>query len=777
MTTQGKGKQKSGPGASRAPVADDAQQRLLDGLPDVVWLKNREGKYEAVNERFLSLYNLPLHGVVGKNDDDLFPADIAERYRKTDREVLECGETRRYEEIAQTGTGHRIVVECVKTPVYGKDGEVVGISGTTRNITEHWRADETLQKERETFLSILNSAPYGVLLIAPDGTYLYCNPEFVSITGYTLADIPSGREWFRKAFPDKETRKGVIGTWLADRHLKLVDREFPVTCKDGCVKDIEFRTTRLENDNSITMIADITRRKQAEEALRATEEKYRGIYENAIEGIFQTAPDGRFISANPALVRIFGYDSAEGLMESVTDAQLFVSPKQRDEYLQLMEIEGTVRGFEAQVYCRDRSVTWVSINARTVRDQGGGTLYYEGTVESITERKKLEAQLRHSQKMESVGTLAGGVAHDFNNILTTIMGYCSLMIMKAGDDHRFRGYLDQILEAANRASTLTQSLLAFGRKQPVEAQPMDINQGIRGVEKLLARIIGEDIELKTLLADGKLIVMMGEGQIVQVLMNLVSNARDAMPDGGVLQIKTEQVHLSGDFVKSHDGKDGAFACIEVSDTGSGMDERTRDQIFDPFFTTKEVGKGTGLGLSIVYGIVSQSDGYINVSSELGKGSTFTIYLPLLQSEKGVQTLREKVELRGGNETVLVAEDNSQVREIVTATLRDFGYVVIEAVDGEDAVQKFAEQADKIDLLLLDVIMPRKNGMEAYTQMKKMRPDIRAIFMSGYTGDILSRKGIGREGIPLISKPIVIEKLLTQVRQVLEKKPSQLSLFP
>ena len=279
------------------------------------------------------------------------------------------------------------------------------------------------------------------------------------------------------------------------------------------------------------------------------------------------------------------------------------------------------------------------------------------------------------------------------------------------------------------------------------------------------------------LSPENLIVVVGDGQIGQLLMNLATNARDAMPDGGTLTIRTERVHLSGGLMKTYEGREGTFAAIEVSDTGTGMDERTKDQIFDPFFTTKEVGKGTGLGLSIVYGIVNQNKGYVNVSSDQGRGTTFTIYLPLAEAEAVADRFLERAELRGGNETILVAEDNLQVREIVTTTLRDFGYTVTEAFDGADAVEKFNENPGAIDLLLLDVIMPRKNGKEAYTELKRIRPDIRAIFMSGYTGDILSRKGISREGIPMIAKPIVIEKLLRVIREVLDTKPSQLSLFP
>ncbi len=524
---------------------------------------------------------------------------------------------------------------------------------------------------------------------------------------------------------------------------------------------------------------DMTEGSVVEETLQQAEEKYRYLYDNAAEGIFQASLDGRFINANTALARTLGFDSPEELIERAADAgkQLYVSERRRQEYVDLMEKEGAARDFEVQLYCKDGTVQWVSLTARLVRDKDQNALCHEGILESVTERKKLEAQLLHAQRMESVGTLAGGVAHDFNNILTTVMGYCSLILMKAGPGAQITSYVNQIIEAADRASALTQNLLAFSRKEVTETKAVQVNESIKVVEKLLRRIIGEDIELRTSLSSERLVVVVGDGQIGQLLMNLATNARDAMLDGGVLNIRTEKVHLSGDFMKAYEGKEGAYAAIEVSDTGSGMDERTRDQIFDPFFTTKEVGKGTGLGLSIVYGIVRQNKGYVNVASQPGRGTTITVYFPLAESADSVVGIKQKEDLPGGSEVILVAEDSRDVRLIVATVLRDFGYTVIEAVDGVDAVEKFNENKDAIDLLLLDVIMPRKNGKEAYLELKKMRPDIRAIFMSGYTGDILSRKGIGREGIPIVSKPIVIEKLLKQIRDLLDTRTSQMSLFP
>lgn len=624
----------------------------------------------------------------------------------------------------------------------------------------------------------------GILRVGPDGAILGLNRIAARILGYDSAQeaIDAIKEKGDRLYAEPADRERLLQEVGRSDAEGGFETEF--YRKDGSVLKVLLNLDYLYGEGGEIIaieatIRDITAILEAERALREAEDRYRNIFENAIEGIFQVSPEGRIISANPAFARILGYESPEEIMTSMSnmDAQLFVSERRRNEYVQQMEVHGVVRDFEAQVYCKDRAVQWVTINSRRVDDDNGNLLFYEGIVEETTERKKLETQLRNAQKMESIGTLAGGVAHDFNNILTTIMGYCSLIMMKAGKGNPLLGYIDQIMEAANRATTLTHSLLSFSRKQVSEVKAIDVNETIKGVEKLLRRVIGEDIELKTSLSTEKLVVIVGEGQIGQLLMNVATNARDAMPDGGVLTISTEQVHLSGEITKKNNATEGLFAAIEVSDTGSGMDERTKDQIFDPFFTTKEVGKGTGLGLSVVYGIVKQNKGFIDVVSKPGKGTSIIAYLPLAEPASDAEPLHEKAELQGGSETILVAEDNVQVREIVTTTLRDFGYQVIEAFDGQDAIERFGECQGSVDLLLLDVIMPHKNGKEAYLEIKKRKPDIRTIFMSGYTGDILTRKGISREGIPMISKPIVIERLLAQIRNTLDKSPSQLTLFP
>ncbi|MBW2645299.1 MAG: response regulator [Deltaproteobacteria bacterium] len=419
---------------------------------------------------------------------------------------------------------------------------------------------------------------------------------------------------------------------------------------------------------------------------------------------------------------------------------------------------------------KDGGSVYVEVRSYPMKDDSGNVVSVIEVTNDITEKRKLGDQLRQAQKMEAIGQLAGGIAHDFNNILTAIIGYSNILQMKMSEDDPLRTEIDHILSSSHRAAQLTQSLLAFSRQQIIHPKPIRLNEIIDKVEKLLLRLIGEDIELKTILADKDLTIMADSGQIEQVLMNLATNARDAMPEGGILTVGTEVMNLDDMFIRTHgyDVKPGEYAVISVTDTGEGMDESTRKRIFEPFFTTKEMGRGTGLGLSIIYGIVTQHQGIINVYSEPGKGTTFKIYLPVIKlgvEEAEKETLPPP---KGGTETVLVAEDNKEVRQLLRIILERLGYKVVEAVDGQDAVIKFKENRDKIDLAVLDVIMPTKNGKMAYEEITKMRPGMKAIFMSGYSTDIIDKKGILEEGVNFVQKPIAPNELLRKVREVLDK---------
>jgi PAS domain S-box-containing protein len=425
---------------------------------------------------------------------------------------------------------------------------------------------------------------------------------------------------------------------------------------------------------------------------------------------------------------------------------------------------------EHRIVRPDGSLKHIKANGLVIRDAESKAVRMIGLNQDISGQKILEEQLRQAQKMEAVGQFAGGIAHDFNNILTAIVGFASLAQMKMpeGDPQRFN--IDQVLAAADRAAGLTQSLLTFSRKQVLTLRPVSLNDIIKKVDKFLGRIIGEDIKLQLVFKADDIIVNADSGQIEQVLLNLATNVRDAMPQGGIFTIVTEMVDIDEEYVDFYGyGTPGAYARLVVSDSGIGMDAETRKRIFDPFFTTKEVGKGTGLGLSIVYGIVKQHNGFINVYSEPGRGTTFSIYLPLAKGEqfaKAEQTVLPYP--TGGTETILLAEDDAVVRELSKTVLTEFGYTVIEAVNGEAAVEKFLENRDSIKLLLLDMVMPKKNGKEVYDEIKKTGSGVKVIFLSGYPVEVISNTGLLEDGSNLILKPVHPQTLLRMIRQELDR---------
>jgi PAS domain S-box-containing protein len=506
-------------------------------------------------------------------------------------------------------------------------------------------------------------------------------------------------------------------------------------------------------------------------ALTKSEAKYRSIFENSIEGIFQATPDGSYISANPALARIYGYDSPEELRNSEESAldQLCADSERRAEFIKVMEEEGGVVSFETQIRRKDGSPSWVSISARAIRSEEEVSLY-EGTVVDISDKKSLEAELFQAEKMEAVGRLAGGIAHDFNNILTGIMGYGALLNMKMDVNDPSRNYVEQIIKAAKNAADLTKGLLTLGKRQSIEPKSLNLNSIIKGAKKTLSRFVAGNIRLSVVQADRDIKIMADSTQIEQLLVNLVTNANDAMPSGGKLKISTGTAYLKREYVRTYGyGEPGEYAVLSVEDTGAGMDEKTRESIFEPFFTTKATGQGAGLGLSIVYGIVKQHDGYIDCKSEPGKGTVFTIYFPLIGSKVENVETPAAASPSGRAATILLAEDNPEVKNLLKEVLVNAGYKVIEASDGEDAVSLFKKNRNRIQLLILDMMMPRKNGKEAYDEIKESEPNIEAIMISGYSHDVLRRNGGIAEGLTFFPKPILPDQLLHKVRDVFTKQ--------
>jgi PAS domain S-box-containing protein len=495
----------------------------------------------------------------------------------------------------------------------------------------------------------------------------------------------------------------------------------------------------------------------------------RSLIEASLDPLVVTiGQSGRITDVNAATEKVTGKPREELIGTNFLD--YFTDPKKADAGYQRVFRDGMVHDYELEIRHRDGHVTPVLYNASIYRDETGNVAGVFAAARDISERKELENQLRQSQKMEAIGTLAGGVAHEFNNIMTAVIGYGSLLKLKLTNDSVLLSKVNALLHAADRAAVLVRSLLSFSRKQGSELKLTDLNELVSRVGELMQRLIREDIVLKVSLAEGLHSVMADNSQLEQILVNLLNNAQDAMPNGGEISISTSSVELGGEFFETHGfGEPGRYAVITFSDNGEGMEEEICQKIFEPFFTTKEVGKGTGLGLSICYGIIKQHNGYIICDSEPGKGTIFTIYLPITESEIEISEAYAHTPIVGGSETILIAEDNESVREIACEVLKEYGYKVIEALDGKDALSKFCDYKNMIGLIIIDVVMPRMNGCELYTEITRLKPGMKVIFSSGYSEGVMPEGMKGLKGLPVLSKPFVPDQLLRSVRKVLDGK--------
>ncbi|MEW6740317.1 MAG: PAS domain S-box protein [Nitrospirota bacterium] len=644
------------------------------------------------------------------------------------------------------------------------------IEALRREIAVLKQAAEERTLVEEQYKTIIRTSMDGFLLVDTEGRFLDVNDAYCHMIGYSRDELLKMRVQDIEAVESPEETAARIRKLMETGSDRFETRH---RHRDGRIIDIEVSVNYIKGDEGMlfTFLRDITERKQAEAQLRL----FRELLDQSIDSIYIVEPaTGRFLDVNQAACRDLGYTRDELLQRRVVDIQSQI----RDipawqAHVQELRAKGQ-NLFEFEALRKDGSHFPVEVSTRVVT--AGNESYVVAVVRNITEHKKaeeekakLEIQLRQASKMEAIGQLAGGIAHDFNNMLNAIMGFGSLLKMDMDKDSPLMSHVEQILDAAERAAMITHQLLAFSRKQVLDIKPVNINDSIRNIEKLLLRLIREDIKLKFILYEKDMTIMADSSQIGQILINLATNARDAMPEGGVLTIATEPVEIDSEFVKKHGyGEPGRYALVSGTDTGIGMDEKTRERIFEPFFTTKELGKGTGLGLSVVYGIVKQHNGYINVYSEPDMGTTFKVYLPLIKTEIFERQPSEVVPVRGGTETILVAEDDPGLRKLTKAVLEKFGYNVIAVENGEEAVNRFIENKDLIRLVILDVIMPEKGGKEAYDEIKKISPDIKVMFLSGYTGDILSLKGINEKEFEFISKPVSPNVLLRKVREVLDR---------
>jgi len=510
--------------------------------------------------------------------------------------------------------------------------------------------------------------------------------------------------------------------------------------------------------------------RESQAALRASEASYSALVQQAPLGIYRSTASGRFVSANAALARILGYDSPEQLLTLDMAHDVYADPEERRRLVEQDTYTDKVYDeLEATWKKKDGSRIRVQLSVRASRDQEGSVEFYEAFVRDITAQRQLEAHLAQAQKMEAIGRLAGGVAHDFNNLLTVILSYSDLLLENLPEGSSTGEDIGQIRKAAQGASELTRQLLAFSRQQVLEPKVVDLNVAVTGIERLLARVLREDIQLRCALAADAGTVRVDPGQLEQVIMNLAVNARDAMPSGGRLTVETANVDLDAAYMEAHPlAAPGRYVMLAVTDTGMGMDAATQARIFEPFFTTKEAGKGTGLGLATVQGIVQQSGGFIWVYSEPNHGTCFKIYLPRVD-EPVSETASAAAETTGGTETILVVEDVATVRAVTRRMLERYGYRVLEAADGEAAIRLAAKFGEPIHLLVTDVVMPNLGGRDLAEAFAKTHPNTKVLFMSGYTDDAVVRHGILQEDIAYLQKPFTPESLARKVRAVLDVK--------
>jgi len=652
---------------------------------------------------------------------------------------------------------------------------LASVGGQVALAIERKQAEEALRASEIRLRAIIETEPECVKLLAPDGTLLEMNPAGLAMIEAESASELIGRSVYDLVCPEYRDGFRAFTESVCKGHRGQM--EFELTSLKGTRRWMETYAVPLPSEPGdlfvcLAVTRDITERQRAEEALRRSEANYRSLVQGAPNGICRVSADGKLLDVNPALVEMLGYGSEAELLAVSLDHDVYRDPGERTRILQ--EHPERLVGVEVGWKRKDGTPITVRLSGRPVRDAAGAACY-ELIAENVTEQRLLEHQLRQAQKMEAVGRLAGGVAHDFNNLLMVIRGHTELSLDRLrADDWHYRK-VEQIQKAADRAAGLTRQLLAFSRMQVLQPKVIDLNAVVAEMGKMLPRLIGEDIELSIQVEPRLAHVKADPGQMEQVILNLAVNARDAMPRGGKLVIETANVELDEAYARRHPPLvPGRHVMLAVTDNGIGMGAETQSHIFEPFFTTKEKGKGTGLGLATVYGVVKQSGGYIWVYSEPGRGTTLKIYLPRV--EEPVEPSRPAQlagELPQGSETILLAEDERDVREVAREFLGMCGYTVLEAKDGVQAIEIASRHPGPIHLLVTDMVMPAMSGRELAARLAPLRREMKVIYMSGYTEYASVRQGELQQDEVLLTKPFTRSSLARTVREVLRGDKEQL----
>jgi two-component system, cell cycle sensor histidine kinase and response regulator CckA len=783
-------------------------EQIIENAPEAISIVDEELCILRTNGEFMRLFGFTAAEAAGQRLDHLIvPPDryaetawIAESIKTENKLSLETRRRRK--------DGSLVEVLLSTSPVT-LNGKRVGTYASYRDITEQKRAEElnaalyaiaarsqSAEDLQQFFAAIhnivgqlMNARNFYISLYDPQ-TQLLSFPYFVDEEDPTPVPKQLGRgltEYVLRSGESLLATPTVFEDLVRRGEVELIGASsldwlgVPLKCGTACIGALVVQSYNenarfSERDREILkfvsqQLAAAIEHKRYEEALRRSEARSRSLILSAAFGICRCNLHGKLLDVNPALITMLGYGSVEDLLQLDVRREVFVNPQELDRLADDYRRVGSLNGVEVQWKRKDGRAIIVRLSGCASISTDEPEEVLELIAEDITDRRQLEEQLRQAQKMDAVGRLAGGVAHDFNNLLMVINGYTEVLLEQLEQGSAVHHKVQSIQQAADRAATLTRQLLAFSRKQLLELKVVDVNTVVEDMERLLRPLIGENIELVTRLSSDTGHTRADAGQLEQVIMNLVVNAKDSMPDGGKLTLQSSDVTIR-EFSEHRFIAPGRYAVISVADTGLGMDKETQSRIFEPFFTTKEKGKGTGLGLSTVYGIVKQSSGYVFAQSEPGKGTTFHVYLPRVEdSAEESSPAKTQQNDAGGCETVLLVEDEESVRELVRVTLVSRGYNVLEAENGEAGLRTAEEFKDTIDILITDVVMPGIGGRELAKKLMAIRPGISVLYLSGYTEDTVVTQGALVPGTAFLQKPFTLQNLAKKVREVLRARPA------
>ncbi len=752
-------------------------RQIIDLVPHLIFAKNREGQFIMANQAVAELYGTTVTGLIGKGDGDFNPnTDEVRHFLKDDLEVMNSGVSKDIMEEQITDAAGRVrYLSTIKIPFHPPSTQDDAILGVSTDITYRKQAEEGLKKSEEKYRRLMEEAPIGFCLIDKLGNIQYVNRIIEESSGWSREEL-IGLNAFSLGLFDEEAKR-LLRERLAMRlaGVELKNLEIPLICKNGKKLFVEIRTTVLMEEGlpygAKLTIVNITQRKEAEEALQESEKLYRNVLENTQDVFYRSDINGKLIMINPSFLRVLGFEATEDVLGKDIAKDFYAEPEDRERIVEEIFRTGFVKNYEVRLKSRDGSVLTVSTNSHLYYGSDGAVAGVEGFFHDITDRKKeaeekrtLETQLYHAQKMEAIGALAGGVAHDFNNVLMGMQGYVSLMLYELQEDHSHYHKLQTLEEHIRRGANLTRQLLGFAKGEKNETIPADIKEIVQKSIELFGQT-HRDIDILVTHEDDLPLVEVDCGQIDQVLLNLYINAWQAMPGGGTIDIKVKNIFAIEDHSKHLEIRPGRYVSIAVTDTGIGMDENTRKRIFEPFFTTKATGGGTGLGLASAYGIIRNHGGLITVTSQIGCGSIFTVLLPASTHMQPKPEIQEET-VTVGTGTILLVDDEISIAETTSMMLENMGYRVYMVGNGHDAVQIYRQRHEEIDLVLLDLILPGMSGAKTFDALREINPQVRVLLCSGYclAGEADNVMKSGCHGF--IQKPFRINHLCREIEDII-----------